>query len=279
MKINELLRQSSELLENISDSPMLDARVLMCEALGKDMTYLITHARDEMPEDASDVFAEMIKKRSEHMPVAYIINKKEFMSMDFFVDERVLIPRADTEILVEKAVGLIGDKNSGVLDMCCGSGCIGLSVKKYAKNISLTLADISEGAIQVTKKNAINHFPGNDNINIIQTDLFENIDGKFDYILSNPPYISYEEMKDLSEDILSYEPHNALEAENDGLYFYEKIISLSGEYLNENGTVIFEIGYSQAKAVSEIFEKNGFTDIEVIKDLAGLDRVLLGRKI
>ncbi len=279
MNINELLRQSATSLDGISETPMLDARVLLCESLGKDMTYLISHGRDEMPVDAEETFAAMLEKRKDHMPVAYIIGRKEFMSMEFFVDERVLIPRGDTEILVEKAIKLIGDKTASVLDMCCGSGCIGLSVKKYAKNISLTLADISDGAVDVTTKNAKIHFPEDNDIQIIRTDLFENITKKYDYILSNPPYISSDEMNELSADILNYEPHNALEAENEGLFFYEKIIRQSHEYLTESGIIIFEIGCSQAKAVKELFEQNAFTNIEILKDLAGLDRVVLGKKI
>jgi len=277
VKISQLLKQASTELLQVSDSASLDARVLLCHAMDKDFTYLIAHGNDEVSEDILSAYSEMVSKRKAYMPVSYITNKREFMSMEFCVDERVLIPRADTEILVEKAVELIGENKSSVLDMCCGSGCIGLSVKKYCKNISLTLADISEGALAVTKINADKHFPGN-NINFVQTDLFENIDGKFDFILTNPPYISFDEMKTLQKDILEYEPRNALEAENDGLFFYEKIISQAGEYLNSGGYVICEIGCTQADAVIKIFKDNGYTDTEVLKDYAGLDRVVLGKK-
>ena len=278
MKIKEILTWAAGELENISESPMLDARVILSEVIKKDNLYFITHKYDEVPEDISEEYHRLINLRKENMPVAYITNRREFMSMDFYVDERVLIPRADTEILVEKAIEIIGGNSYNVLDMCCGSGCIGLSVKKYSPQISLTLADISEGALEVTKINSNKHFPGNNLIKIIQTDLFENITGSFDMILSNPPYISFTEMKTLSKDIINYEPHLALEAEDEGLYFYEKITTDSAPYLKAGGYILYEIGSTQAEAVSEILRKNNFTEITVLKDYAGLDRVVMGKK-
>ena len=278
MNINDTLRQAAKALENVSDTPMLDARVLLCEALDKSSLYLITHPTEEISAEAVEKFNTMIAKRTKNMPVAYIVGRKEFMGMDFYVDERVLIPRADTEILAEKAIELIGKNHASVLDMCCGSGCIGLSVKKFCENVSLTLSDISGGAVEVTTQNAKAHFGNDGKINIVRGDLFENIHGKFDFILSNPPYISYDEMKTLSKDILDYEPHTALEAQSEGLWFYEEITSQSEDYLNEGGYIIFEIGYLQGDAVKNILEKNGFADIKILKDLAGLDRVVAGRK-
>ncbi|MBR6802088.1 MAG: peptide chain release factor N(5)-glutamine methyltransferase [Eubacteriaceae bacterium] len=278
MKIREILREATAELENISDSPSLDARVLMCEALGVENIYIITHQADELSSEAEGRFRKMLSMRKESMPVAYIIGRKEFMSMDFYVDERVLIPRSDTETLVERAISIIGGKKMRVLDMCCGSGCIGLSVKKYAGSISLTLADISDGACEVTEINKEKYFPGNSDVEVVKSDLFENITGMYDMILSNPPYISYEEMKTLSKDILSYEPHLALEADNEGLYYYERIADECRGYLRTGGYIIFEIGWSQGEDVKKILEKNNFTETEILKDLAGLDRVVLGKK-
>ncbi len=277
MNINEILRQAARDLEDISETPSLDARVLLCEVYGVQPIYLISHGRDEVSEEIERKFNELMDMRKANMPVAYILRKKEFMSMDFFVDERVLIPRSDTENLVEKAVSIIGEKEVSVLDMCCGSGCIGLSVKKYCPNIFLTLADISAAALEVATINASHHFGEDSNISIIQTDIFENITEKYDFILSNPPYISYEEMKTLSKDILDYEPHNALEAENEGLYFYEEITKRSLNHLKVGGYLIYEIGYLQAEAVKNILASYGFTDIEILKDLSGLDRVVTGK--
>lgn len=225
---------------------------------------------------------EVLAKRIRRVPLQYLMGSCEFMGYPFFVDERVLIPRQDTECLVEKAVELIRDSQRNgkeapqVLDLCTGSGCIGISIKKLCPKAVVTLSDVSEGALEVAGRNAE---ALEAEVSLIQSDLFEKIRGKYDYIISNPPYIPTKVIEGLMPEVRDYEPHLALDGTADGLFFYRKIVQEAEKYLKEGGVLLFEIGQEQGADLTEIMEKQGFAQIKIWKDLAGLDRVVMGRRL
>ena len=225
---------------------------------------------------------EVLEKRTRRVPLQYLMESCEFMGYPFFVDERVLIPRQDTECLVEKAVELIRDSQRNgkeapqVLDLCTGSGCIGISIKKLCPKAVMTLSDVSEGALEVAGRNAD---ALEAEVSLIQSDLFEKIRGKYDYIISNPPYIPTKVIEGLMPEVRDYEPHLALDGTADGLFFYRKIVQEAEKYLKEGGVLLFEIGQEQGADLTEIMEKQGFAQIKIWKDLAGLDRVVMGRRL
>lgn len=225
---------------------------------------------------------EVLDKRIRRVPLQYLMGSCEFMGYPFFVDERVLIPRQDTECLVEKAVELIRDSQRNgkeapqVLDLCTGSGCIGISIKKLCPKAVVTLSDVSEGALEVAARNAD---ALEAEVSLIQSDLFEKIRGKYDYIISNPPYIPTKVIEGLMPEVRDYEPHLALDGTADGLFFYRKIVQEAEKYLKEGGVLLFEIGQEQGADLTEIMEKQGFAQIKIWKDLAGLDRVVMGRRL
>ena len=193
--------------------------------------------------------------------------------MPFRVNESVLIPRQDTETLVEEALKYV-HPGMKVLDMCTGSGCIILTLLHFVKDCQGTAVDLSERALAVAKRNAKKL---QKECTFIHSDLFENIQGRFDVIVSNPPYIATKEIEALEPEVRIHEPMMALDGMEDGLFFYRKIVSESVDYLNPNGWLIFEIGYDQGKAVSKMMEAAGYAQVGIVKDLAGLDRVVIGR--
>lgn len=215
---------------------------------------------------------EIFKERVEtSKPIQYIIKKALFMNDIFEVDESVLIPRDDTQILVEKAVEIIEDKNyKNILDIGTGSGIIAIEIKKHT-NCEVFAVDISEKALNIAKKNAKKN---NVDINFVISDVFEKVDGKFDLIVSNPPYIPFYEKENLQIEVEKYEPQNALFAEDEGLFFYKKIIKEASQYLNNGGCLVFEVGISQAGEVKKIFEENSFENIFIEKDVSGIERVV-----
>jgi release factor glutamine methyltransferase len=233
-------------------------------------------------EDEVSAYFDAIDKRITHYPLQYIIGEWEFMGLPFKVNENVLIPRQDTEVLVEKAFKVvenelnINDKNVSVMDMCTGSGCIGISVAFKYKNINVVCADISKEALEVAKENA--RMNNVENISFVESDLFRNITGKYDIIIANPPYIASAECEKLMPEVKNYEPRIALDGDIDGLKFYRNIIEQSKEFLNENGYILFEIGYNQREDVVELLRENGYIDIEALKDLSGNDRVVIGKR-
>ena len=196
------------------------------------------------------------------------------MGYEFWVNENVLIPRMDTECLVIEAEKLLNGNSANILDMCTGSGCIITSLMLRNPKMSGMGTDISEDALAVAKKNATRL--SCENVSFIQGDLFENITGKFDMIVSNPPYIRTNVITGLMEEVRSYEPYNALDGHEDGLYFYREITKNASKYLKEDGFLCYEIGHDQGVDVIRIMEENHFKDCRVIKDLAGLDRVVTG---
>lgn len=213
----------------------------------------------------------LIAERSERKPLQYITGEQEFMGLTFKVDNNVLIPRQDTEILTELVIKHASGKK--VLDMCTGSGCIAISVAKYSEALSVTASDISKKALDVAIKNAEYN---NTDVVFVLSDMWDNICGQYDILVSNPPYITCNEMKSLMPEVSVYEPHIALDGGIDGLDYYRKILAGAEGRITKDGAVFFEIGCTQAEQVSRLLQKYGFNDIRVEKDLAGLDRVVWG---
>ena len=234
---------------------------------------ILLHGEDVLEENLVQALMEALVKRCERIPVQYITGVQNFMGLDFMVNENVLIPRFDTEILVEEVMKHLHDGFS-ILDMCTGSGCILLSLLHYSNDCAGVGVDISEGALVVAKQNCEKLGLS---ASFIQSDLFTNVSGKYDIIVSNPPYIRSDVIPTLMEEVKGHEPVLALDGMEDGLYFYRKIIEDSPAYLNGGGMIFFEIGYDQGEDVSNLMEETGFKDVSVVKDYAGLDRVVLGR--
>ena len=295
MTYKELLLRGEELLKqsNINEYS-LDAYLLFEDVFSISRATYFVKCNDIIENESRiSEYLEKIKRRSERIPLQHITNSQEFMGLNFYVDENVLCPRQDTECLVEetlKAIEVLKKSNESkktktidALDMCTGSGCIAISLKKISADIShMTAVDLSTKALQIAKKNAIDN---NVDIEFINSDLFESLnEGKdiggkiYDIIVSNPPYIKTEEIYNLMSEVKDHEPMMALDGYEDGLYFYREITKASVAYIKENGWLLYEIGYDQGEAVKAIMLDNGFDDIEIIKDLAGLDRVVKGRK-
>lgn len=250
---------------------------LMEAACKINRSYYLMHEQDEMDPEQEKAYLELTRRRCQRMPLQYLTGEQEFMGLPFHVNEHVLIPRQDTEVLVEEAIRTIRQDlpDAKVLDLCTGSGCIGISIQSFCPDATVTGADISQEALQVAQKNAVqNQTP----VQFIHSDLFAEISDTYDMIVSNPPYIPSEVIETLMPEVRDHEPMGALDGKSDGLYFYEKITRQSVEHLKEGGYLLYEIGHDQADAVSGFMKENGFYDIKVIRDLAGLDRVVTGRR-
>ncbi|MBQ7307045.1 MAG: peptide chain release factor N(5)-glutamine methyltransferase, partial [Clostridia bacterium] len=224
-----------------------------------------------------DSITKILTEYKNGKPLNKIFCEQNFYGFDFFINENVLAPRQDTEILVENAINLIKSNNKivNVLDLCTGSGCIGITVKKLCDNANVLLSDISNDALNVAK---INSEKLNVNVNFCNSDLFNNIPKqKFDFILSNPPYIKNSDINSLDLEVLLYDPHIALFGGDDGLTFYRKILQNANEFLNDDGFILFEIGYDICFQVTNLAKKYGFS-VKPIKDYSGIDRVLLLKK-
>ena len=246
---------------------------LLFEYVAKiDRNYYYTYIDEEITEQTLAEYECALKKRAERIPVQYITGETEFMGLPFKVNSNVLIPRQDTETLVEEALKVIRP-GMKVLDMCTGSGCIIISIMHFAKEIEGFASDISRHAINLAKENAKMN---NVSVTFETGDLFDHIRGNYDVIVSNPPYIRTEEIPKLMPEVQNFEPVQALDGKEDGLYFYRRIVEEAKEYLNPNGYLLFEIGYDQGKEVSELMENAGYKNVKVIKDLAGNDRVVSG---
>lgn len=284
MKIQEILRKSSLELRNCGiENPELDARYLLEWILKCNHSELLLHFDRDLTEEQMETYVSAIKKRMQHMPLQYIIGEQEFMGYSFQVNENVLIPRQDTEILVEEAlkrmdmVYEVTGKGNTVLDLCCGSGCIGISIQKQRPETCVTLTDISEAALAVAAENARRLQA---EVTICHGDLFRGIPAgqKYRFILSNPPYIPSQVIETLMPEVREHEPRLALDGEADGLCFYRRIANEAGQFLEEEGYVLFEIGFDQAEDVRKILVDAGFLQIQVRQDYAGLDRVIIGKK-
>ncbi len=272
-----ILKEAEEFLtsHNITEAK-LDAEVLLCDVLNMERKILPTRRNSIITNEQYNLFQKYIKRRTTGEPVSYITGCTEFMGLKFKVSPDVLIPRQETEILVETANNFIKKNNcKKVLDLCTGSGCIAVSVAKYNKDIFVTASDISEHALNIAKENAeLNEV--NSRTNFIQSDIFNNIEKKFDIILSNPPYVTEEEYKKLEKE-LYFEPKLALTADDNGLYFYKFIAAQAKNYLNNDGIILLELNANLSKEIESLFKDFGKT--EIIKDYSGLDRILFIRGI
>ena len=258
----------------------LDAWYLLEYVTGVSKAMYFAEPERAVSEENADRYIDCIRRRAAHIPLQHITGEQEFMGYPFCVNEHVLIPRQDTEILVEEAIQVMRPKMK-VLDMCTGSGCIVLSILKmcrekyYMTELQGIGADVSEEALKVARENGRRlEVP----VTWIQSDLFAKIpeEEKYDVIVSNPPYIETAVIDTLQEEVRLHDPYIALDGKEDGLYFYRRIISEAGKYLKPQGKLMFEIGCDQAKAVEELMKNAGYEQITVKKDLAGLDRVVYG---
>ncbi len=254
------------------DSPEIDCRVILCYVMDVNSAFIFANFDFEVSEDVRLKFITLLDKRISGMPIAYIIGKREFYGYDFFVNEDVLIPRADTESMVEKAIEIIDKfEVKSVLDLCCGSGCIAASIKLERPDISVTASDISEKALKVAKKNFLNL---GCEITTIKSNLFDLIDSSFDMIITNPPYIPLSEYNFLSTNL--FEPELALFADKNGLAFIEKIVLNSIMRLNNRGHILIESMSEQTELVRELLIKQKFNSAEIFCDLSGKKRFTYG---
>ena len=270
--IEQLKKQGSDRLRDAGIAEAdLDAAYLLEYVLHIDrMAFLMDKEKEVSSEDASR-YMEQIEVRAKHIPLQHITGEQEFMGYSFFVNEHVLIPRQDTEVLVEQVAKLADGKR--VLDVCTGSGCIILSLDQLCNLTKAVGVDLSTEALKVARANGIRL---DSSVEWIESDLFANVTGTFDIIVSNPPYIETKVIDGLMEEVRCHEPMMALDGGEDGLYFYRKIVEESPKYLTNNGYLCFEIGYNQGEEVKALMEHAGFQECQVIKDLAGLNRVVMG---
>ncbi|MBR6523096.1 MAG: peptide chain release factor N(5)-glutamine methyltransferase [Clostridia bacterium] len=271
VKIKDLIFQGADKLKDVADNPRSEARILLAHTLKVSISDVILYMDKQVDEDKEKLFESCVLMRAQHKPIAYITGEKEFFGLSFKVNEHTLIPRPETEMIVEEILSSGKDK---LLDLCTGSGCIPIAAAKNA-TIHAHGVDISEGAISIAQENAIKH--GLDGkvsfevCDILNKDFF----GSFDILTSNPPYITDADMLTLPPDVADFEPRSALAGGSDGLSFYRWISKIAPKNLKGGGMLIFEIGIGQGDAVANMMENN-FTDIKIKKDLAGIDRIVTG---
>lgn len=261
--------------QNIEDAAS-DAWILMEYVTGMSRTRFYVDGMQEMDQAQEKRYLELAAKREMRIPVQHLTGTQEFMGMNFHVNEHVLVPRQDTEILVEEAEGFIRsrkEENLKVLDMCTGSGCIAISLKVRNPQIECEAADISEEALKVAKHNAGDLHA---EVEFRKSDMFTGVEGEFDVIVSNPPYIPTKVIEGLEEEVRLHDPFAALDGHEDGLFFYRILAEKCPEYLKDGGHLYMEIGHDQSQAVEELLREAGFEQIHTQKDLAGLDRVVSG---
>lgn len=266
--LGETILQKADIVDAKTDSWLLLA--MACKI---DHTYYYMHIDEEMTEEQVREFEVLIRKRAERVPLQYITGEQEFMGLTFHVNSNVLIPRQDTETLVEEALKVV-KPGMKIMDMCTGSGCVLISILKNAHDVEGIGYDISKQAINVAKENAkLNEVPAV----FEKSDLFEDVvETDFDVIVSNPPYIPTDVVATLMPEVSQFEPHEALDGKGDGLYFYSKILEQCKNYMKPEGYMLFEIGHDQGDSVSTMMRLAGFSEVHVIKDLARNDRVVMG---
>lgn len=282
---SSLLKEGTEILETAGiEEARLDAWLLLEHESGKNRAYYFAHSEEAADESVEAGYLALIERRAKHIPLQHLTHKGYFMGYEFYVNEHVLIPRQDTETLAEKVLSAIEKKESPrILDMCTGSGCILISLLLEREDARGTGADLSSDALAAAEKNA-EMLAVSDRAVFVESDLFsgryfqEKENQVFDVIVSNPPYIPTEEIETLMDEVRFHDPYMALDGKEDGLYFYRIITKEAQKYLGPGGWLLYEIGCSQGAAVSRLMEDAGFVDIEIIQDLAGLDRVVRGRK-
>ena len=288
IEYQDLYKEGCAVLQSAGvEEAMLDARLLLEHVCGTNRNDLLVHGDKPVEEENEEKYRELLSLRAKRIPLQQITGTQDFMGLSFRVNEHVLIPRQDTEILVEEVLRQLHD-GMRILDMCTGSGCILISLLHYSNGCEGVGADVSADALQVARENAERIlscelacvgdavcFSGG-RVTLLESDLFTNVTGKFDRIVSNPPYIRSDVIDTLMPEVREHEPMLALDGREDGLYFYRRIVSESTAHLNGGGMLYFEIGYDQAEEVSALMKEAGFTEIQVVKDYAGLDRVVYG---
>lgn len=285
MKISDILKEANLILDKYEiEDKNLKIKLLLSNILNVSKEYLIINLNEEIDKSVCVEFLSKIELLKQNVPIQYIIGKQDFYGFEFFVNENVLIPQPDTEILVEEVVNYLKEnlnnkfngRKINVLDLCTGSGIIGICIKKILEDkVNVYASDISDKALEVAKKNAENL---DADVTYIKSDLLDDINiNEFDIIVSNPPYIKTNVISLLPEEV-QHEPHIALDGKEDGLYFYRKIIKDVKPYLNKNGMVFFEIGYDQREEVENLFKENGYINVYSKKDYALNDRIVVGMK-
>jgi len=285
LTICDALKTAAKLLGEAGiENSYSEAVILLCAALGRSKEFVYTHPQNILVGDIVQKFQGYVESRIARKPASYIICSKEFLGLEFYVNESVLIPRPETEILVEYLIKIINDrykygkdckKKVRILDIGTGSGCIGISIACNIRYAQVWCVDISNEALMTARFNAQKHGVES-RVEFIQSDIFSNIhDMVFDIIVSNPPYISTEDIRKLDPDVRDYEPLNALDGGEDGLFYYRSIISDAHRFLTSQGVLAFEVGIGQACVVSEILRDNSYS-VQIVKDLSGIDRVVAG---
>ena len=280
MDIYSAILEGTKILKSNSIySANIDSEILMAKAINKDKKYILLNLDKKLKDQNLMTFKKLIKERSYRKPVAYLINKKSFWNSEFFVNKHTLIPRPDTELLIESTLNLVKNKNKlQVLDIGTGSGCILLSILKEKKNFYGTGIDISKDTLNICKINAVNLDVSN-RLKLFKTDVDKFIIGKYDLIISNPPYINKNKIKYLDLDVAKYEPLLALDGGLDGLSEIRKVINKSSELIKKNGKFILEIGFDQKNKVINLLKRNGFYINIIRKDFANKDRCIICTKI
>ncbi len=280
MKIKDIINYGVAMIKN-TESPSLETQMMIAKVIEKDRLYIMLNLEEDIDESKVEIIKTMIDKRKNSYPLQYILGEREFWGMDFKVSEGVLIPRQDTEILIEETLKKLKDNkhksNLKGFEIGVGSGIISITLLKEIETLTMIGVDINDKAIELTKANALKH-EVSDRLCILNSNLFEKInkENQFDFIISNPPYIETKVIDSLQEDIKQHEPKLALDGGEDGLDFYRAIIEQSKSYISPEGFIAFEIGYNQAEAVKKIFVENGYPNVTIAKDLAGFDRVVIG---
>lgn len=279
MQIKEVLRKGMiELKTNGIKEPNLKSRLLMQYILNQPREYILVHDDKQLTLRQNVDYFKGIKRLIEGVPIQHITHRQEFMKLNFYVDENVLIPRPDTEILVEEAISICKKNNyTKILDLCTGSGAIAVSLAKYIKNVDITALDISKNALKIAKRNARAN-KVEEKITFIESNLFDNLsNNKYDIIVSNPPYIKKDEIKNLDKEVKK-EPLLALDGGIDGLDFYRKIVKNAYKYLNNKGILCLEIGFNQKEDVTNLLEKEGkYRNFYCKKDLGQNDRIIIAQ--
>lgn len=297
LPVIQLLKLGQKQLEDagIKDAE-IDAKELFCHMMGIDRTGLIMMWQDVLQDNQCEVYFDLVQERCTRKPLQHIVGSQEFMGLTFKVNDKVLIPRQDTETMVEHFFTLFkegtingekygGDEKRGsdVLDLCCGSGAIGVSIAKNFPEAKVTMTDVSKEAATIAKENASAN--GCKSVKVMESDMFSGLKGRFsnkryDYIISNPPYIERDVIRTLEPEVRDYEPHMALDGGEDGLRFYRTIAENAPDHLNKNGILMMEIGYNQKDAVTKILEDSGcFENVLCLKDLTGKDRIVVASLI
>lgn len=277
VKIKDLLKKGIAALQNSVSMPSLEAELFLAHILGKDRLYVLTFGDTQIEKEEENAFYKMCERRALGEPSAYIIGEKEFMSLNFKVNPSVLIPRPETELLVEHIIEKYSGKSISILDLCTGSGAIAVSLAHFLPNAKILATDISDDALCVAKANAeINKVQNR--VSFVKADALLKTDfgQRFDLLVSNPPYIESAVIPTLDKDVKDFEPREALDGGDDGLIFYKNIVDNIDINLRRSGELCFEIGFNQADSVCDIM-KSKFESIKVIKDLAGLDRIVTGQ--